>query len=484
VKPLERSTTLGSGVSEISAPLDDGAVVTPAVAAPLKDETLSRLGDIANVAQFVSFGPGGALPQRFSRVRGYRPDHRFVDAHEAVEKLIGSAASGSVNVRSFRAGASKGGQFTYGLRFRDEVVALLAAHGGEGLYTIVNETVDVEDGGVSGVALGGLLEFAPKDTPRSVEKPGSVAFERDIGLRLLSTVYGFLPDLDYAPYERVEFSIHPLAAGVRQTHTIVWEKEQVDFLPLIPKVAWPNAFSRFIGDKAFGLLVAHLLGLPVPLTTVVGRQVAPFRFGRSTGSGEHWIRTCPVEPVPGKFTTQRGWRDPFELLRQEDATGTGVASILSQEGIRARYSGAALPDSGGGLLVEGVPGFGDEFMLARAAPSTLPATVIRDVRKIGARAEKELGAVRFEWVHDGRGAWVVQLHRATVNVTGTTIFPGEPEHWRSYDPSQGLEELRDLIATIRSGEGIEVAGDIGITSHVGDLLRKAAIPSRLAEQPR
>jgi hypothetical protein len=28
-------------------------------------------------------------------------------------------------------------------------------------------------------------------------------------------------------------------------------------------------------------------------------------------------------------------------------------------------------------------------------------------------------------------------------------------------------------------EGIEVAGHIGVTSHAGDLLRRAAIPSRL-----
>jgi hypothetical protein len=29
-------------------------------------------------------------------------------------------------------------------------------------------------------------------------------------------------------------------------------------------------------------------------------------------------------------------------------------------------------------------------------------------------------------------------------------------------------------------EGIEIAGDVGVTSHAGDLLRRASIPSRLA----
>jgi hypothetical protein len=33
--------------------------------------------------------------------------------------------------------------------------------------------VDIEDGGVSGVAYGDMLEFAPGDTPRYVEKPGT-----------------------------------------------------------------------------------------------------------------------------------------------------------------------------------------------------------------------------------------------------------------------------------------------------------------------
>jgi hypothetical protein len=50
-----------------------------------------------------------------------------------------------------------------------------------------------------------------------------------------------------------------------------------------------------------------------------------------------------------------------------------------------------------------------------------------------------------------------------------------------FDPSSGLEQLRELIATAALDEGIEVAGDVGVTSHAGDLLRRAAIPSRLVE---
>jgi hypothetical protein len=447
---------------------------------PLKDEVLSRLAEDANVAQFVSFGPGPDMPQRFSCLRGHRLQHRFADAEEAVGTLLALSTAGSVNVRSFKAGAPKGGPFDYGKSRLGDVMTILRARAGEGLHTIVNETIDVEDGGVSGVVLGGLIEFAPLDTPRSVERPGTVALGYDAAMRLLRTVYGFEPDLAGRLDERVEFSIHPLAAGVRQTHTVVWEREQVEPVELSHRLTWPNEFSRFVGDKAFGLLVADLLGLPVPATTVVGRRVAPFRFGRATGSAEWWIRTCPAEPVPGRFVTQRGWRDPFALLAEDDPSGKAIVAVLAQEGVPARFSGAALPGDQGGLLVEGVAGSGEDFMLARAAPTALPERVLDDVRRVAERAAATLGPVRFEWAHDGQLAWVVQLHLATVAVSRTTIYPGDPARWRTFDPAAGLDELRSLIATVAQDEGIEVTGHVGVTSHVGDLLRRAAIPSRLA----
>jgi hypothetical protein len=447
--------------------------------APLKDEMLSRLAASANVAQFVSFGPDRDLPRRHSRLRGHPPDHRFGSAAEAVEALLALAPAGSVNVRSFAAGAPRGGPFSYGLARRDDVLAVLRARAGDGLYTIANETIDVDDGGVSGVAMGGLVEFAPGDTPRAVERPGTVALGHDRAMALLATVYGFAPELEDRPGERVEFSLHPLAAGVRQAHTVLWEVEPAGPGRLDRPLTWPNRFSRFLGDKAFGLLVADLLGLPVPATTVVGRRVAPFRFGRPTGGGERWLRTCPPEPVPGRFTTRRGWRDPFALLAEEDPAGTAIAAVLAQEGVPARWSGAALPEGGGGLLVEGVAGSGEDFMLARAAPAALPDRVLDDVRRLGARAAAALGPVRFEWAHDGSEAWVVQLHLATVAASGGVIYPGTPSRWRRFDPALGLERLRELVATLAPGEGVELTGDVGVTSHAGDLLRRAAVPARL-----
>ena len=189
--------------------------------------------------------------------------------------------------------------------------------------------------------LGDVIEFASGDTPRCVEKPGTLSLPRTVALAMLQRVYGFAPVLTTGQW-RVEFSIHPLPRGYRQEHTILWEAERETAMQRAPRPRWPNHFSRLLGDKAFGLLLADCFGFPVPSTTVIGRKCAPFTFGRSTGTGETWIRTCPREPVPGKFTTLRGWTDPFKLLDQEDPEGRELASVLSQEGVRAAFSGASI----------------------------------------------------------------------------------------------------------------------------------------------
>ena len=75
---------------------------------------------------------------------------------------------------------------------------------------------------------------------------------------------------------------------------------------------------------------------------------------------------------------------------------------------------------------------------------------------------------------------MLQLHLTDTAVTGTTIHPGAPSRWHRFDPSLGLDRLRDLIAGVDADEGIEITAPIGVTSHAGDLLRRAAIPSRLA----
>ncbi|MEW6208175.1 MAG: hypothetical protein AB1631_07395 [Acidobacteriota bacterium] len=443
-----------------------------------KDAVLDHLSQMANVAQFVSFGP--RLDQRYSRIRGYEPNHQFETIERAIEALLNASPDGRINIRSYTPQQPKSRQFLYGLQNIDEVVSGVCRLGAEGLHTIINETIDVNDGGVSGVVIGDLLEFAPGDTPRCVEKAGTVSLPREIGLQLLEKVYGFRPLLDYDPALRIEFSIHPLRRGHAYEHTIIWELEEVGPTNLNADIRWPNLFSRHIGDKAFGLLVADLLDLPVPATTVIPRFVAPFRLGRPTGTGEVWIRTCPVEQVPGLFTTQRGWRDPFLLLAEEDPQGIALASVLAQEGVEASYSGALLATPDGSPIIEGVRGSGDEFMIGHAAPEILPDEVLKPVRQLYERVVSQLGPIRFEWVHDGKNVWVVQLHRGATATSGSAIYPGEASFYHRFEVSSGIESLRRLVHKVQgTGEGIVLVGDVGITSHLGDLLRKARIPSRL-----
>jgi hypothetical protein len=443
-----------------------------------KDAVLDRLSERANVAQFVSFAPD--LAQRHARVRGYEANHLFPSVEEAARSLLAAAPDKSVNVRSFAPGDFKGKPFAYGLTSAPDAVSKLKEFSDAGLHTILNETVDVADGGVSGVAIGDLLEFAPGDTPRCVEKPGTVSLPRAEGLRMLGTVYHFEPALGYDANWRVEFSVHPLRRGFRHDHTIIWEMEDVGASSYAADVRWPNLFSRFVGDKAFGLLVADVLGLPVPRTTVFARNLAPFAFGAPTASGEFWIRTCPTEQDPGRFTTRRGWLDPFKLMRDEDPEGTRIASVLAQEGVDAQHSGSLVTSHDGEVTVEGVRGYGDDFMVGRAGRESLPPEVREAVVALYERASARLGAVRFEWAYDGRAAWVVQLHRGATDSSGNTVYPGEVASFRRFEVARGIDALRALISEVQgTGEGIEVVGNVGITSHFGDLLRRARVPSRI-----
>lgn len=449
-----------------------------------KDAVLDSLATRANVAQFVSFDPH--VVQRYARVRGYPANTPFEGVRTGIAAVFDGSADHSVNIRSFAPEDPKSREFVYGLTNIDDAERVVRRLAADGLHTIVNETIDVHDGGVSGVILGDVLEFAPEDTPRCVEQPGTASLPRDLGIRLLRAVYGFTPVLSFPESTRVEFSIHPLRRGVRQEHTVVWETEEVGQRQMAADLRWPNRFSQFIGDKTFGLLVAHLLGLPVPLTTVIGRRIAPFSFGVSTLCKEPWIRTCPATQNPGKFTTRRGWLDPFQLMQAEDPSGTAIASILAQEGVDAAYSGAAIgthrsvgsATTTDPVLIEGTAGFGEDFMVGLKPRSDLPANVIASVRRTYRRAARILGPVRIEWVYDTRRTWIVQFHRGGTESTAHIVVPGNPRVYRRFLVADGLEALRTLVSdTVGTGDGIRIVGDVGVTSHYGDILRKAGLPS-------
>jgi len=168
-------------------------------------------------------------------------------------------------------------------------------------------------------------------------------------------------------------------------------------------------------------------------------------------------------------------------MAEEDPEGKKIASVLAQEGINAKYSGSLIVDREGGLIIQGVEGYGDNFMLGRAIDD-MPDNIQESVRELYQRAANLLGPVRFEWVHDREMAWLVQMHQGATASLGATIFPGEASLYHRFDVKKGVDALRDLIGRTGSNEGIVLVGRVGITSHLGDLLRKARIPSRIETQ--
>lgn len=444
-----------------------------------KDLALDRLAEFGNVAQFVAFRPESTgLAQSTARVADFIPNHHFASTEEAVSALLAASGEESVNVRSYLPQDPRSREFVYGLRSVPEVLSALERLGGEGLHLIVNETIDIHDGGVSGVVQGGIIEFAPDDTPRAVEKPDVASLPRAMGLRLLETVYGFAPELPDDVSARVEFSIHPLARGWRRGHTLLWEIEPGDGEQQVPAPRWPNRFSRHLGDKCFGLLIAEQLDAMVPQTLAIPRRLAPFAFGRETGARERWTRTCPTDPQPGRFTTIKGWLDPFALLASEDSDRE-IASVLSQAAVPARWSGAAIVGSDGGLIVEGTRGEGDAFMLGMRQAEVLPAAILHDVAAAHGALAAVLGPVRIEWVHDGQKVWVVQLHLGQTRSSAAALVEGQAERWERFDVREGLAELRVFLGRLPEGAGIVLAGDVGLTSHIADVVRKAGRPARI-----
>jgi hypothetical protein len=446
-----------------------------------KDASLDHLASIGmNVAQFVSFAPHNGKPeQQYSRMAGRTPNDRFKSTRDAIAELLARSADKSVNIRSYEPFNAQSREFLYGLTSVGEAIAGLNRLTSEGLHTIVNETVDVSDGGVSGVLMGNVLEFAPDDTPRCVEKPGTAALPRGWGRELLSTVYRFPVELDVPLASRLEFSLHPRPRGWQQTNILTWEFSEQAPVTAKPPVSWPNRFSCLVGDKVYGLLVAHHIGLPVPYTTVFNRRIAPFSFGRRTESGESWIRSAPFEQEPGRFTTLRGWLDPFRLLQSEDPDGKFIASVIAQEGVRPEYSGALIVGATGELIVEGKRGTGESLMIGTAPAEKLPIEVKESVTRAYQRANAVLGPVRFEWVYDKVRCWIVQLHCGATNTDAYRLVPGNADRWGQFDVAEGLSALRRRLATLDPGSGLILRGRIGLTSHMAELIRNARVPARI-----
>lgn len=465
----------------------------------LKDEKLHNLiaNNICNIAQYISVSPEDFTKPAYVHIRGVSGE--MDDIREAVELLIKSSAYKAVNVRSFSPSKMKGNKLVYGKTIEDldEIIKIIGINAKEGRHSIINENIDINDGGVSGIVLGGMMEFSPEDTPNCVDKEGACSLPRKVGIDILRKVYGFNPELDYARDYRVEFSIHPKKQGVLNKHTIIWEYEYYGDCIDSCRIKWPNRFSRFLGDKVFGLLVADSLGLKVPKTTVISRKVVPFIFGTDTGNYEKWIRTCPIDKKPGKYYTGSEWVDPFDLVNREDGSGSkdnvekNIASIMSQDAIEPIYSGAAfIREDREDDLIEGVSGAGDLFMVGEQGCEDISNKAIEKVKELCDNIREHydiLGDVSIEWVYDGSVVWIVQMSQLAVRSNGEnghrTIVEGSPQKFIKVYVKDGLDNLREIIDGLENKDvGIELIGNVGITSHFGDVLRLAGIPSYLVEE--
>lgn len=459
-----------------------------------KDAVLDHLADTANVAQFISFDP--ELKQRFSRIRGYEPNYQFSSTLNGIQTLLEQSPESKVNVRSFHPEQPQNNPFIQGLTDANEIMSLLENLGeGRRLHTIVNEHIDIHDGGVSGVFYRDALEFAPDATPRVVDDPSAstAVLPFDVGMRVLGAVYGFEPDLRGREGARVEFSIHPEARGWNHSHTIIWQTEQRPASDFQPSITWPNAFSRMIGDKTFGLVLAASIGLPVPRTIAFTRRHFPFIFGDTVGTQRYRTRTAPAEKVPGYYPSSDQWHDPLAVLKDpwllsarsskhlpsthadQDETEKELSAVLIQEHVNATHSGRVAPASQG-VKVRGVTGGGEKFMLGEEGSQDLPEQVYEAVIHLYESASTQLGPVNIEWTFDGTQAWALQVTPSRQS----EVHKPPSGDWISFSYEEGrLEEFRHLVRRLSGTDtGVIVKGNVSPLSHLGEIAQDYNVPAR------
>lgn len=434
------------------------------MSAVYKDEILVALASVGNVARFVSFGPDGHVRRAIPHVA----PTASIDG--AVSRLLSVSASGRVNVRTFRPEAPEGNPFIYGLTDPAEVARVVREHLGLGYHAIVNETIPTDDGGVSGVSQDGVVEVVPGATPRGVETSDPASLPPSVAIEALRIIFGVDISAAIEPGERSEFSLHPYRCGTRDEPVILWERRPVEPHAAAVLPSWPNSLSRFVGDKAYGLLMAHLYGARVPRATVICRNVAPFTFGQPTGEPRRWSRAVPAVKMPGELPTFRHWADPFAVAAE---CGDALTSILSQDDVPAEYAGAALvtPDA---VTVEGSKGYGDTFMVGENGADKIPEAVTSAVSSDLGALRQHFGTFSAEWVYAKGAVWLVQINQLTAAEAGG-YTEADADEWVTFHATDGIDALRALLPTV-GDRGVRVEGAAGVTSHIGDILRRAGIP--------
>ncbi|MCC8146954.1 MAG: hypothetical protein LIO93_11090, partial [Bacteroidales bacterium] len=180
----------------------------------------------------------------------------------------------------------------------------------------------------------------------------------------------------------------------------------------------------------------------------------------------------------------------FRLINVEEIKGekkTNNASVISQSAVNSVYSGASIiGKTEKEDVIEGVLGKGDSFMVGTKSSVNLPKHLYDKIKRINNKFRSFydlIGEVTIEWAYDGTDVWIIQLNQLKESAKNNVIVSGNPIKYIEFDVKEGLEALRSLIKKIKNDNiGIVLKGDVGITSHFGDLLRLSSIPSYIVSK--
>lgn len=462
-------------------------------------ENLMKLAESVNVALFCGFRPVNGQPSFVGSNFLQNSDafHESIDMESAVKLLFERSHMQAVSVRSHPVDDATNRSFDYWIEDPATAISLVYEYARQNCVVVVNEGIPVETLTCAGVVQDEIIEFAPMDTPRCVELAGVCSLPRKWGENILRYVFGIGLDLESFRQHRVEFSMHKFEAGSRNNRVLIWEVEPAAAIQTQPLI-WPNRFSRFLGDKAFGLLIAEQMGLRIPRTRYFHREFGiEFAFGIPTNSKDHIDRICPTDQIndqgssptlrnqaakPLSFLTQfegekSGQNDPFKGVAYH---GFKYPSVLRQDWIHPHSSGKTATRTNGDPLHEGVSGSGFDYMLGHSPPEALNQVVVRDLDALFWELKSTLGDVEFEWVHDGSKLWVVQLNQSGSLAEFDWIYKGTPDKWINIDGFGSYNEFRKLVKNLNSGIGVLVEGRFGLTSHKAGLLRSSQIPSKFS----
>jgi hypothetical protein len=195
---------------------------------------------------------------------------------------------------------------------------------------------------------------------------------------------------------------------------------------------------------------ADCLGFAVPSTQVISRNVRRSPLAAilelvSLGSERAHSNLCwQVHDSPR--LDRSVW-----LLAREDPDGKELASVLSQEGVRAQFSGASIGSSDGEPIIEGVSGVGSEFMLGLQPAQQLPLAATLAVKEVLAQAIRLLGGtIKLEWALDGDVVWILQMQQLDHEIQDNLIVPGDADEFRRFDATPASTVLENSSRTPRT----------------------------------